>query len=38
VLVLIGLLAAQAITTAALLGLIATGRVVRVDLHAIYPR
>jgi putative ABC transport system permease protein len=38
VLVLIGLLAAQAITTAALLRLIATGRVVRVDLHAIYPR
>jgi putative ABC transport system permease protein len=38
VLVLIGLLAAQAMTTAALLRLIATGRVVRVDLHAIYPR
>jgi putative ABC transport system permease protein len=38
VLVLIGLLAAQAITTASLLRLIATGRVVRGDLRAIYPR
>jgi putative ABC transport system permease protein len=38
VLVLIGLLAAQAITTAALLRLIATGRVVRGDLSGIYPR
>lgn len=38
ILVLIGLLAAQAITTAALLGLISTGRVVRADLRAVYPR
>lgn len=38
VLVLIGLLAAQAITAPALLLLIATARVVRRDLHAIYPR
>lgn len=38
VLVLIGLLAAQAITTASLLRLIATGRVVRGDLRSIYPR
>jgi putative ABC transport system permease protein len=38
VLVLIGLLAAQAVTTAALLRLIATGRVVRADLSGIYPR
>jgi putative ABC transport system permease protein len=38
VLVLIGLLAAQAITTASLLRLIATGRVVRGDLRGIYPR
>ena len=38
VLVLIGLLAAQAITTASLLRLIATGRVVREDLRATYPR
>ena len=38
VLVLIGLLAAQAITTAALLRLIATGRVVREDLRTTYPR
>lgn len=38
VLVLIGLLAAQTITTAALLRLIATGKVVREDLLASYPR
>lgn len=38
VLVLIGLLAAQAITTACLLRLIATGRVVREDLRGGYPR
>jgi putative ABC transport system permease protein len=38
VLVLIGLLAAQAITTASLLRLIATRRVVRGDLRGIYPR
>ncbi|WP_245916514.1 ABC transporter permease [Nocardioides gansuensis] len=38
VLVLIGLLAAQAITTASLLRLIATGRVVRGDLRAVHPR
>jgi putative ABC transport system permease protein len=38
VLVLIGLLAAQSITTATLLRLIATGRVVRADLLATYPR
>lgn len=38
VLVLIGLLAAQAITTASLLRLIATGRVVRGDLRDIHPR
>jgi putative ABC transport system permease protein len=38
VLVLIGLLAAQAITGAALLRLIATAKVVRRDLHAIFPR
>jgi putative ABC transport system permease protein len=38
VLVLIGLLAAQSITTAALLRLIATGKVVREDLLAYYPR
>jgi putative ABC transport system permease protein len=38
VLVLIGLLAAQAVTTASLLRLIATGRVVRGDLRATYPR
>jgi putative ABC transport system permease protein len=38
VLVLIGLLAAQTITTASLLRLIATGRVVRGDLRGMYPR
>ena len=38
VLVLIGLLAAQAITTASLLRLIATGRVVRKDLRGDFPR
>ena len=38
VLVLIGLLAAQAITTATLLRLIATGRVVRSDLRGVSPR
>ena len=38
ILVLIGLLAAQAITTACLLRLIATGRVVREGLRGIYPR
>ena len=38
VLVLIGLLAAQAVTTASLLRMIATGRVVRGDLREIYPR
>jgi putative ABC transport system permease protein len=38
VLVLIGLLAAQAITTASLLRLIAAGRVVRGDLRSIFPR
>ena len=38
VLVLIGLLAAQAITTASLLSLIAGGRVVREDLRGIFPR
>lgn len=38
VLVLIGLLAAQAVTTASVLRLIATGRVVRGDLRDIYPR
>jgi putative ABC transport system permease protein len=38
VLVLIGLLAAQAVTTASLLRLIATGRVVRRDLRGTYPR
>lgn len=38
VLVLIGLLAAQAITTASLLRLIAAGRVVREDLRSIFPR
>lgn len=38
VLVLIGLLAAQAITTASLLRLIATGRVVRGDLRGVFPR
>lgn len=37
-LVLAGLLAAQAITAAALLRLIAAGRVVRQDLAAVYPR
>jgi len=37
-LVLIGLLAAQAITTATLIKLIATGRVVRGDLRERYPR
>jgi putative ABC transport system permease protein len=37
VLVLIGLLAAQSITTATLLRLTATGRVVRADLLATYP-
>ena len=35
---LIGLLAAQAITTATLLRLIAAGRVVRKDLHEVFPR
>jgi putative ABC transport system permease protein len=38
VLVLLGLMAAQAITAAVLLRLIATGRVVRRDLRATYPR
>lgn len=38
VLVLIGLLAAQSITTASLLRLIATGRVVRADLRSVFPR
>lgn len=38
VLVLIGLLAAQAITTATLLRLIATGHVVRGDLRSVFPR
>ena len=38
VLVLIGLLAAQAITTASLLRLIATGRVVRGQMVGLYPR
>ena len=38
VLVLIGLLATQAITAASLLRLIAHGRVVRTDLTSIYPR
>jgi putative ABC transport system permease protein len=38
VLVLLGLLAAQAITTASLLRLIATGRVVRRDLCGVFPR
>lgn len=38
VLVLIGLLAAQAITTAALLNLIASGRVVREDMRTNFPR
>ena len=38
ILVLIGLMAGQAITTAVLLRLVAAGRVVRRDLLAIYPR
>lgn len=38
VLVLVGLLAAQAITCAVLLRLVASGRVVRRDLAAIFPR
>ncbi len=38
VLVLIGLMAGQAITTATLLRLIAAGRVVRRDLRSVYPR
>lgn len=38
VLVLVGLLAVQAITTASILRLIATGRVVRQDLRATFPR
>jgi putative ABC transport system permease protein len=38
VLVLIGLLAVQSITCALVLRLIATGRVVRRDLSATYPR
>ena len=38
ILVLIGLMAGQAITTAVLLRLLAAGRVVRRDLLAIYPR
>jgi len=38
VLVLFGLLAAQAITAASMLRLIATGRVVRADLRTIFPR
>jgi len=38
VLVLVGLLAAQAVTTAMLLRLVAAGRVVRRDLAGAYPR
>jgi putative ABC transport system permease protein len=38
ILVLIGLMAGQAITTAVLLRLVAVGRVVRTDLREIYPR
>lgn len=38
VLVLLGLLAAQAITAATLLTLVARGRVVRTDLHRTFPR
>lgn len=38
VLVLIGLMAGQTVTTAVLLRLIATGRVVRRDLQEVYPR
>jgi putative ABC transport system permease protein len=38
ILVLIGLMCAQAITTAVLLRLIATGRVVRRDLRIMFPR
>lgn len=37
-LVLVGLLAAQAVTAATLLRLIAAGRVVRTDLASVYPR
>ena len=38
VLVLIGLMAGQAVTTAVLLRLIASGHVVRRDLVPVYPR
>jgi hypothetical protein len=38
IMVLIGLMAAQAITAAALLRLIAAARVVRTDLLTTYPR
>jgi len=38
ILVLIGLMAGQAITTAVLLRLVAVGRVVRIDLREVYPR
>jgi len=38
IMVLIGLMAAQALTTAVLLRLIASGRVVRKDLAGVYPR
>lgn len=38
VLVLIGLLSAQAVTTACLLQLVATARVVRADLASVFPR